>query len=233
MADEILAGIPDIDIKDEISSSFLEYAMSVIVARALPDARDGLKPVQRRIIYSMFENNMTSASVHRKSATVVGDVMGKYHPHSNDAIYDAMVRMGQDFSLRYPLIDPQGNFRDTGRWRRRHALHRARMSVLASHLLQDIREETVDFVANYSGEFHEPSVLPARFPNLLVNGSQGIAVGMATNMAPHNLSEVIDAVLYGIDNPDAPVEDYLQFVKGPDFPPVGTSLARVGPKMPC
>ena len=230
MADEILAGIPDIDIKDEISSSFLEYAMSVIVARALPDARDGLKPVQRRIIYSMFENNMTSASVHRKSATVVGDVMGKYHPHSNDAIYDAMVRMGQDFSLRYPLIDPQGNFGtpDDGAAAMRYT--EARMSVLASHLLADIREETVDFVANYSGEFHEPSVLPARFPNLLVNGSQGIAVGMATNMAPHNLSEVIDAVLFGIDNPDAPVEDYLQFVKGPDFPTGGYIVGTRGSK---
>ena len=218
MADEITDGIPEIDIKDEISASFLEYAMSVIVSRALPDARDGLKPVQRRIIYSMFENNMTSASAHRKSATVVGDVMGKYHPHSNDAIYDAMVRMGQDFSLRYPLIDPQGNFGtpDDGAAAMRYT--EARLSPLASYLLQDIREDTVDFTSNYSGEFYEPSVLPARFPNLLANGSQGIAVGMATNMAPHNLGEIIDGVMFGIDNPDAPVEDYLQFVKGPDFP---------------
>ena len=218
MADEITDGIPEIDIKDEISASFLEYAMSVIVSRALPDARDGLKPVQRRIIYSMFENNMTSASAHRKSATVVGDVMGKYHPHSNDAIYDAMVRMGQDFSLRYPLIDPQGNFGtpDDGAAAMRYT--EARLSPPASYLLQDIREDTVDFTSNYSGEFYEPSVLPARFPNLLANGSQGIAVGMATNMAPHNLGEIIDGVMFGIDNPDAPVEDYLQFVKGPDFP---------------
>ncbi len=218
MADETTENIPEIDIKDEISASFLEYAMSVIVSRALPDARDGLKPVQRRIIYSMFENNMTSASVHRKSATVVGDVMGKYHPHSNDAIYDAMVRMGQNFSLRYPLIDPQGNFGtpDDGAAAMRYT--EARLSQLASYLLQDIREDTVDFSSNYSGEFQEPTVLPARFPNLLANGSQGIAVGMATNMAPHNLGEIIDAAIYGIDNPDAPVEDYLQFVKGPDFP---------------
>ncbi len=220
MADETLEHpeVPEIDIEREISSSFLDYAMSVIVSRALPDVRDGLKPVQRRIIYAMFENGMNAGSPHRKSAAVVGDVMAKYHPHGNDAIYDALVRMGQDFSLRYPLVDPQGNFGTPDDPPAAMRYTESRLSALAAYLLSDIREDTVDWIENYSGEYLQPEVLPARFPNLIVNGSQGIAVGMATNMAPHNLGEVIDAVMYAIDNPDAPVEDYLKIVKGPDFP---------------
>ena len=219
---------PDIDINQEMSSSFLEYAMSVIVSRALPDVRDGLKPVQRRIIYSMFENGLTASSQHRKSATVVGSVMGDYHPHSNDAIYDALVRMGQDFSLRNPLIHPQGNFGTPDDPPGAMRYTECRLQPLADHLLENIKENTVDFDLNYSGEKSEPTVLPARFPNLLVNGSTGIAVGMATNMAPHNLGEVVDAVLYSIDNPDAPPEAYLDYVKGPDFPTGGYILGNSG-----
>ncbi|MDH3307551.1 MAG: DNA gyrase subunit A [Acidimicrobiia bacterium] len=220
VADETLdtPRIPEIDIESEISSSFLDYAMSVIVSRALPDVRDGLKPVQRRIIYAMFENGMNAGSPHRKSAAVVGEVMAKYHPHGNDAIYDALVRMGQDFSLRYPLIDPQGNFGTPDDPPAAMRYTESRLGPLAAYLLSDIKEDTVDWIENYSGEYLQPEVLPARFPNLLVNGSQGIAVGMATNMAPHNLTEVIDAVVFAIENPDAPVEAFLEFIKGPDMP---------------
>jgi len=222
------ARIPDIDINDEISSSFLDYAMSVIVSRALPDVRDGLKPVQRRIIYAMFESGINATGPHRKSSKVVGEVMGNYHPHGDTAIYDALVRMGQDFSMRYPLIDPQGNFGtpDDGAAAMRYT--ESRLSPLAAYLLQDIKERTVDFYPNYSAELFQPTVLPARFPNLIVNGSQGIAVGMATNMAPHNLGEVIDAVIFAIDNPDAPPEAYLDFVKAPDFPTGGYIVGTTG-----
>ncbi|MDP9144280.1 MAG: DNA gyrase subunit A, partial [Actinomycetota bacterium] len=223
-------GVPQIEITDEMEQSFVDYAMSVIVSRALPDVRDGLKPVQRRIIYSMFENNITAASAHRKSSKVVGDVMGNYHPHGDTAIYDALVRMGQDFSLRHLLIDPQGNFGTIDDPPGAARYTECRLTKLSGHLLEGIRENTVDFSDNYSGEMQEPTVLPARFPNLLVNGSQGIAVGMATNIPPHNLGEVIDACLHVIDNPDATSEELLQFVKGPDFPTggflVGTSGIR-------
>jgi DNA gyrase subunit A len=218
----------DIEITNEMEQSFIDYAMSVIVSRALPDVRDGLKPVQRRIIYSMFENNITSASAHRKCSKVVGDVMGNYHPHGDQAIYDALVRMGQDFSMRHLLIDPQGNFGTIDDPPGAARYTECRLTKLSAHLLDGIREDTVDFVENYSGEMQQPSVLPARFPNLLVNGSQGIAVGMATNIPPHNLTEVIDACIHTIENPDATSEEMLQFVKGPDFPTGGFLIGTAG-----
>ncbi len=219
-----------IDINDEVKKSFLDYAMSVIVSRALPDVRDGLKPVQRRIVYAMFEAGMRPGTSFRKCATVVGNVMGSYHPHGNDAIYDALVRLGQDFSSRYPLISPQGNFGTIDDPPAAMRYTESRLSPIAMHLLEGIRENTVDFQDNYSGESSEPIVLPSRYPNLLANGATGIAVGMATNIPPHNLGEVIDAVIFAIENPDAPLEDYLRIVKGPDFPTgaylVGTSGIR-------
>ena len=225
MADDIPTEEPDagsdirtIDINDEMAKSFVDYAMSVIVSRALPDVRDGLKPVQRRIIYAMDDMGVRPGGSHRKSATVVGEVIGKYHPHSNDAIYDALVRMGQDFSLRYPLIDPQGNFGTIDDPPAAMRYTECRMDQLAAVLLDGIDENTVDFEDNYDGSEQQPSVLPARFPNLLVNGSQGIAVGMATNMPPYNLGEIIEACLFGLDHPDAGPEEYLKIVKGPDFP---------------
>ena len=219
---------PEIEITKEMEQSFIDYAMSVIVSRALPDVRDGLKPVQRRIIYSMFENNIGPGTAHRKSSKVVGDVMGNYHPHGDQAIYDALVRMGQDFSMRHLLIDPQGNFGTIDDPPGAARYTECRLTNLSTHLLDGIRENTVDFIDNYSGEMQQPSVLPARYPNLLVNGSQGIAVGMATNIPPHNLGEVIDAALHVIDNPDANVEELLQFVKGPDFPTGGYLVGTTG-----
>ncbi len=219
---------PSIDINDEMAKSFVDYAMSVIVSRALPDVRDGLKPVQRRIIYAMDDMGVGPTASHRKSATVVGEVIGKYHPHSNDAIYEALVRMGQDFSLRYPLIDPQGNFGTTDDPPAAMRYTESRMAPIATALLDGIDENTVDFVDNYDGQEQEPSVLPARFPNLLANGAQGIAVGMATNIPPHNLGEIIDACLYGLENPDATAEEYLRIVKGPDFPTGGYIVGTKG-----
>jgi DNA gyrase subunit A len=230
MTDEqrALGNLPEIEITAEMEASFIDYAMSVIVSRALPDVRDGLKPVQRRIIYSMFENNIGPSSAHRKCSKVVGDVMGNYHPHGDQAIYDALVRMGQDFSMRHLLIDPQGNFGSIDDPPGAARYTECRLTKLSTHLLEGINENTVDFVENYSGELQQPSVLPARFPNLLVNGSQGIAVGMATNIPPHNLGEVIDASLHLIDNPDATVEELLQFIKGPDFPTGGFLVGHAG-----
>ncbi|MCI0425228.1 MAG: DNA gyrase subunit A [Actinobacteria bacterium] len=221
-------GHPDIEITTEMESSFIDYAMSVIVARALPDVRDGLKPVQRRIIYSMFENNIGATTPHRKCAKVVGDVMGNYHPHGDQAIYDALVRMGQGFSTRYLLIDPQGNFGTIDDPPGAARYTECRLTRLSGHLLEGINEDTVDFADNYNGELTEPTVLPSRFPNLLVNGSQGIAVGMATNIPPHNLREVMDAAIHMIDNPDATSEELLQFVKGPDFPTGGYLVGSSG-----
>ena len=215
------APVRAVDIYDEMATSFVEYAMSVIVSRALPDVRDGLKPVQRRIIYAMDDMGVRPRTSHRKSATVVGEVIGKYHPHSNDAIYDALVRMGQGFSLRYPLIHPQGNFGTTDDPPAAMRYTECRLAHLAAVLLDGIDEDTVDFADNFDGSESEPTVLPARFPNLLVNGCQGIAVGMATNIPPHNLEEVVDACLYGLENPDAGPEEYLSIVKGPDFPTGG------------
>jgi DNA gyrase subunit A len=216
-----------IDIESEVKSSFLEYAMSVIVARALPDVRDGLKPVHRRILYSMYDAGIRPGTPFRKCARVVGDVMGWFHPHGNDAIYDALVRMGQDFATRYGLIEPQGNFGTVDDPPAAMRYTECRLEHLAMNLLEGIDEETVDFQDNYSGERQEPVVLPARFPNLLVNGSTGIAVGMATNIPPHNLGEVIDATIHKIEHPGATAEDLLQFVRGPDFP-TGACIVGTG-----
>jgi DNA gyrase subunit A len=222
--------IEPIEIQEEMERSFLEYSMSVIMSRALPDVRDGLKPVHRRILYSMDSQNLRPDRPHAKCAKVVGEVMGTYHPHGDMAIYDALVRMVQDFSLRHPLIDGHGNFGGTGPDEGPAAMRytECRLAPLALELLAGIDEDTVDFVPNYDGSNEEPVVLPARFPNLLVNGSQGIAVGMATNIPPHNLGEVIDATLHVIANPDATSDELMQFVKGPDFPTGATILGRQG-----
>jgi DNA gyrase subunit A len=203
----------------EMKTSFIDYAMSVITDRALPDIRDGLKPVHRRILFSMSEANLTFAGKTRKSATVVGDVIGNYHPHGDVAVYDSMVKMAQDFAMRYPLIIGQGNFGSIdGDNAAAYRYTESKMSRLAAELLRDIEKETVDFIPNYDGTKKEPKVLPTRVPNLLLNGTLGIAVGMATNIPPHNLGEVMDAVIFLVDNKDATTEDLLQFVKGPDFP---------------
>jgi DNA gyrase subunit A len=222
------ATIGQINIREEMSTSFLDYAMSVIVARALPDVRDGLKPVHRRILYSMEENGIRAGSPFKKSAQVVGDVMGKYHPHGDGAIYDALVRLGQDFSSRYPLVEPQGNFGTVDDPPAAYRYTECRLEALAAHMLEGISENTVDFTENYSGEYSEPAVLPGRFPNLLVNGSTGIAVGMATNIPPHNLGEVVDACVHMLENPQATTEELMQFVKGPDFPTGGYIVGTDG-----
>ena len=217
-----------IEIQEEMERSFLDYAMSVIVSRALPDVRDGLKPVHRRILWGMFDGGFLPNRQHVKCARVVGDVMGKYHPHGDSAIYDALVRMVQSFSLRHPLIDGHGNFGSPDASAAANRYTECRLDPLALRLLNGIEEDTVDFQGNYSGEFEEPKVLPARFPNLLVNGSQGIAVGMATNIPPHNLGEVIDGVVHLIDRPEATVDELMNFIKGPDFPTGALILGRAG-----
>src|SRR5680860_784301 len=219
--------IQAIEIEREMQDSFLEYAMSVIVSRALPDVRDGLKPVHRRILYAMYDAGIRPGTPFRKSARVVGDVVGWFHPHSPEAVYDSMVRLAQDFSMRSPLVQPQGNFGTVDDPPAAMRYTEARMAPIAAHLLDGIDEDTVEWTDNYSGEREEPTVMPARFPNLLVNGSTGIAVGMATNIPPHNLTEVIDAVLHGLDHPEATVEDLSEFVKGPDFPS-GAYIVGVG-----
>src|SRR5918997_1077826 len=223
-----VAGIEPIEIQEEMEHSFLEYSMSVIVSRALPDARDGLKPVQKRILWGMHDMGARSDRPRLKCARVTGDVMGKYHPHGESAIYDALVRMAQDFSLRHPLVDGQGNFGSPDDPPASQRYTECRLAPIANVMLAGIDEDTVDFVDNYSGEFTQPDVLPARFPNLLVNGSQGIAVGMATNIPPHNLGEVIDATTHLIDNPEATPDDLMRFVKGPDFPTGALILGRAG-----
>ena len=218
-----------VKIEDTLAKSYLEYSMSVIVGRALPDVRDGLKPVHRRILYAMYKMGITSSSPYKKSARIVGDVIGKYHPHGDSAVYEALVRMAQDFSMRMPLIDGQGNFGSIdGDNAAAMRYTEARLTKIAEELLKDIDKDTVDFIPNYDGTEREPVVLPARFPNLLVNGSSGIAVGMATNIPPHNLTELIDALVYMIDNKEAKLEDILQFVKGPDFPTGGIIFGRSG-----
>jgi DNA gyrase subunit A len=223
--------IEEVVVEEEIKSSFIDYAMSVIVSRALPDVRDGLKPVHRRILFSMMEGNLTPDRPRRKSAAAVGDVIKKYHPHGEGAVYDAMVRMAQDFSLRYPLIDPQGNFGSVdGDPAGAMRYTEARLAPLAMELLRDIDKETVDYTPNFDGYEQEPVVLPARFPNLLANGSQGIAVGMATNIPPHNLGEVIDAVVALIEDPAITVRDLMKRIKGPDFPTAGLIMGRQGIK---
>jgi DNA gyrase subunit A len=229
--DEPVGGsVEPIEIQEEMERSFLEYSMSVIVSRALPDVRDGLKPVHRRILYSMFDRGLRPDRPHNKCAKVVGDVMGTYHPHGDSAIYEALARMVQEFSLRHPLIDGHGNFGgrgpDDGPAAMRYT--ECRLAPLALELMADIDEETVDMVANYDGSDEEPVVLPGRFPNLLINGSQGIAVGMATNIPPHNMGEVIDAAIHVLNNPDATPDDLMAFVKGPDFPTGGLILGRQG-----
>lgn len=223
------ADIRPVFISDEMKKSYLDYAMSVIVARALPDARDGLKPVHRRILFSMHENGFEWNKPYRKSARVVGDVIGKYHPHGDQSVYDALVRMAQDFSMRVPLIDGQGNFGSVdGDPPAAMRYTESRLAKVAHTLLEDIDKDTVDFQPNYDGSEKEPSVLPARFPNLLVNGAGGIAVGMATNIPPHNLGEVIDACVALIDNPGLSIDDLIGIVPGPDFPTGGIILGRQG-----
>lgn len=218
-----------IDIEDSIKSSYLDYSMSVIIGRALPDARDGLKPVHRRILYAMNDLGVGSRSAYKKSARIVGDVIGKYHPHGDTAVYDALVRMAQDFSMRYPSVDGQGNFGSIdGDGAAAMRYTEARMTILAEELLRDIDKDTVDFVPNYDDSMQEPDVLPSRVPNLLLNGSSGIAVGMATNIPPHSLNELIDGLLYLLDNKNASLEEIMQFIKGPDFPTAGIIYGKKG-----
>ncbi|HEX7476069.1 MAG TPA: DNA topoisomerase (ATP-hydrolyzing), partial [Dehalococcoidales bacterium] len=225
----VIGAIREINIDDELKSSYLDYAMSVIVSRALPDVRDGLKPVQRRILYSMQDMGLFRNTQHRKSARIVGDVLGKYHPHGDASVYDAMVRLAQDFSLRYPLIDGQGNFGSVDNDPPAAMRYtEARLSAIAEQMLVDIDKDTVDFAPNFDDSLREPLVLPALLPNLLLNGSSGIAVGMATNIPPHNLNEICDAIAYLIDSPEATVDDLMQFVKGPDFPTAAIILGKDG-----
>jgi DNA gyrase subunit A len=216
-------------IEDEMKESFINYSMSVIVQRALPDVRDGLKPVHRRILYAMHEAGLAPNRPYRKSATVVGDVLGKYHPHGDASVYDSMVRMVQDFSLRYPLVDGQGNYGSIdGDSAAAYRYTEAKLARLATEMLADIDKETVDYAPNFDDRLKEPTVLPARIPNLLVNGSSGIAVGMATNIPPHNLNEVVDACVHLIDNPDASIDELMEFVQGPDFPTGALVYGRDG-----
>ncbi len=224
----VFGSIETIEIQEEMEQSFLDYAMSVIVSRALPDVRDGLKPVHRRIVWGMFDQGVRPDRSHVKCARVVGDVMGKYHPHGDQSIYDALVRLGQDFSMRSPLVDPHGNFGSPSDGPAAMRYTECRLSRLAMSMVEGIDEQTVDFVDNFDGQEQEPTVLPARFPNMLVNGSQGIAVGMATNIPPHNLGEVVDAVFHLIDNPEANTQDLMEFVSGPDFPTGGQILGKAG-----
>jgi len=229
--DDVVTGfIEPIEIQEEMERSFLEYSMSVIVSRALPDVRDGLKPVHRRILYSMYDQRLLPDRPHAKCAKAVGDVMGTYHPHGDSSIYEALARMVQDFSMRHPLIDGHGNFGGTGPDEGPAAMRytECRLGSLALELMSGIDQETVDFIANYDGTAEEPTVLPARFPNMLVNGSQGIAVGMATNIPPHNMGEVIDATTHLLEHPDATPDDLMEFIKGPDFPTGALILGRQG-----
>ena len=221
--------IVGIEMEQEVKSSFIAYSMSVIMSRALPDVRDGLKPVHRRILYAMYEDNLTYDKDFRKSATTVGNVLGRYHPHGDSAVYDTMVRLAQPFSLRYPLVQGQGNFGSIdGDKAAAYRYTEARLAKLANEMMSDIEKNVVDFVPNFDNTREEPSVLPSRFPNLLVNGSIGIAVGMATYIPPHNLGEVVDGTLYLMDNPDCEIKDIMQFIKGPDFPTAATVYGSNG-----
>ena len=229
MIDLVGGRVEPVELEDEMERSFLEYAMSVIMQRALPDVRDGLKPVHRRILYSMSESGLAPNQPHRKCARIVGDVMGRYHPHGDAAIYDTLVRMAQDFSYRYELVDGHGNFGSVdGDSAAAMRYTEARMAAVALELLEDIKKETVDFVDNYDGSMQEPVVLPGRFPNLLVNGAAGIAVGMATNVPPHNLGEVVDATCAYIDDPEISLEDLMRHIKAPDFPTGGRIMGMEG-----
>ena len=219
----------NVDIENEMKKSFLDYSMSVIVSRALPDVRDGLKPVHRRILYTLYENGLGPDKAYRKCADTVGSVLGRYHPHGDASVYDAMVRLAQDFSMRYPLVDGHGNFGSVdGDPAAAYRYTESRMSRISTSMLTDIDKDTVDFTSNYDDRLKEPVVLPSRYPNLLVNGSTGIAVGMATNIPPHNLGEVIDGVCCLIDNPDATLEELMEHIKGPDFPTGGVIMGRSG-----
>ncbi len=226
---EDLNRVIQVDLEKEMKESYLAYSMSVIVSRALPDVRDGLKPVHRRILYTMYENGLSPDKAYRKSADTVGSVLGRYHPHGDASVYDAMVRLAQDFSMRYPLVDGHGNFGAVdGDPAAAYRYTEARMSKIAMSMLTDIDKDTVDFMPNYDDHLQEPVMLPSRFPNLLVNGSTGIAVGMSTNIPPHNLGEVVDAVCCMIDNPDATLDELMAYLKGPDFPTGGIIMGRSG-----
>ena len=229
MDENIAKEIIPVNIEDELKKSYLDYAMSVIVGRALPDARDGLKPVHRRTLYAMHDENNEWNRPHKKSARIVGNVIGKYHPHGDQAVYDTLVRMAQHWSLRYPLVDPQGNFGSMdGDPPAAQRYTEVRMSKIATDLLIDLEKETVNFVENYDGTETMPEVFPTRIPNLLVNGSSGIAVGMATNMPPHNLNETISACLLYIENPETPLEELVSLMPGPDFPTGGIINGKSG-----
>jgi len=227
MAERIGKEIRNTEITKELKESYLDYAMSVIVGRALPDVRDGLKPVHRRILWAMWNSGVTHSAKYRKSANIVGEVMGNYHPHGDVALYDAVARMAQDYSLRYPLIDGQGNWGNIdGDPPAAMRYTECRLSKIAEELLSDIEKDTVDFIPNYDDSRKEPVVLPSKFPNLLINGSDGIAVGMATKIPPHNLTEIIDATVHLIANPKTTSEDLMEFIKGPDFPTGGVIYDR-------
>jgi DNA gyrase subunit A len=220
-----------VKVEDEMKSSYLDYAMSVIVSRALPDARDGLKPSQRRILVAMHDLNLAPNRPHRKCAKICGDTSGNYHPHGEAVIYPTLVRLAQQFNMRYPLVDGQGNFGSIdGDPPAAMRYTEAKMTAIAMEMMADLEKETVDYVPNYDGTRNEPVVLPSRFPNLICNGSAGIAVGMATNIPPHNLNEIADAMIYLIENPEATVEELYGFVKGPDFPTGGMILGVEGIK---
>ncbi|MCD6424443.1 MAG: DNA gyrase subunit A, partial [Anaerolineales bacterium] len=225
--------VKQIDIDQEMRTSYIDYAMSVIVSRALPDARDGFKPVHRRILYAMMDMGMRSNTPYKKSARIVGEVLGKYHPHGDQAVYESMARMAQDFSLRYMLVDGQGNFGSVdGDSPAAMRYTEARMDIMAEEMVQDIDKDTVDFIGNFDGSLQEPTVLPARLPNMLLNGSSGIAVGMATNIPSHNIKEVCKALAYMIENQDSmddvTVEDLMKFIPGPDFATGGLIVGSEG-----
>jgi DNA gyrase subunit A len=229
MAESPGENIIPINIEEEMRGAYIDYSMSVIISRALPDVRDGLKPVHRRVLYGMSDLGVNYNRAHKKSARIVGEVLGKYHPHGDSSVYNTMVRMAQPWSLRYPLVDGQGNFGSVdGDNPAAMRYTEARLKRLADELLNDLGKDTVDFQPNFDDSLSEPSVLPAKFPNLLVNGSSGIAVGMATNMAPHNLSEVVDGVLAYIDNNDITIPELMEHVKAPDFPTGGTIYGYQG-----
>ena len=225
--------LENVNIEDEMARDYIDYSMSVIVGRALPDVRDGLKPVHRRCLYAMHMLNNTWNSKHLKSARIVGDVIGKYHPHGDTAVYDTIVRMAQDFSLRCPLVDGHGNFGSIdGDGAAAMRYTEVRMQKITEEMLGDLEKDTVDMVPNYDETTREPSVLPAKLPNLLLNGCSGIAVGMATNIPPHNLGEICDGISYYVDNKDCTIDDLMQFVKGPDFPTGAQICAPVGKSGP-
>ena len=229
MSDTPEQRVEEVNLSKQMKTAFLDYAMSVIVARALPDVRDGLKPVHRRILYAMNDLGMTSDKAYKKSARIVGEVIGKYHPHGDSAVYETMVRMAQDFSYRYMLVDGHGNFGSVdGDSAAAMRYTEARLSKISNELLRDINKDTIDYVENFDGSEKEPAILPARFPNLLVNGSSGIAVGMATNIPPHQLGEVIDGVLALSHNWDITIPELMEHVKGPDFPTAGYIMGASG-----